>query len=268
MKGKAVSIHSARGGTGKTVIATNLAIIMARKGFNVALLDLDFRAPSLNVVFSKAIENPVNCWVNDFLNGKCNAEQVVTNVSKHYDLNSDLSVGLANPSIEAIRNTLGKSNAWEVTAVKKLFSLLSSLFDDLNVDYCFLDTSPGIQYSSINSAVGSDLTILVTTLDSLDMKGTENMLTDLYDALARKTAILVNKYSPEIRMFKGESSANAASRVEGLLKHPVIGMIPCFCDVLQKERSAIMAVEEPKHPFVWELERVAEKIPNCFEREE
>jgi MinD-like ATPase involved in chromosome partitioning or flagellar assembly len=260
MKAKAISIHSARGGTGKTVIATNLAMIFAGKGMNVALLDLDFRAPSLNIVFSKALENPVKYWLNDYLNGQCTEEQVMINVSKSYNLEGELLIGLANPAIEAIRSMVGKSGAWEVMAVKKLFSLLSTLFEDMRIDCCLLDTSPGIQTSSINSAVSSDLTIVVTTLDSLDLKGTENMLIDLYDALARKTAVLVNKYSPEARILKGESPKSVASRVEGILKHPVIGMIPCFCDVLQQERAAIMALEDPKHPFVKKLEEVAEKL--------
>jgi len=260
MKGKAISIHSARGGTGKTVIAVNLAVILASKGCNVGLLDLDLRAPSLSTIFSKVIEPPVRYWLNDYLNGQCTEEQVMINVSKKYNLEGELLIGLANPAVDAIRSLLGKSSAWEVTAVKKLFSLLSRLFEDMGIDVCLLDTSPGIQYSSINSAVSSDLTIVVTTLDSLDLKGTETMLIDLYDALARKTAVLINKYSPEPRMFHGESSKGIASRVEGILKHPVIGVIPCFCDVLERERAIIMAIEDPKHPFISELEDVAEKI--------
>jgi len=264
MKAKAISIHSSRGGTGKTVIASNLAMIMAGKGMNVALLDLDFRAPSLSMVFSKAIESPVRFWLNDFLNGECKEEQVMIDVSKIYDLEGKLLIGLSNPSIEAIRNIMGKSSSWEVTAVKKLFSLLSSLFNNMNVDCCLLDTSPGVQYSSINSAVSSDLTIVVTTLDSLDLKGSENMLLDLYDALERKTVVLVNKYSPESRVLKGKRSESVASSVEGILKHSVIGMIPCFCDVLQQERASIMAVEDPKHPFVKSLEEVAEKLDHIL----
>ena len=122
MRKKVLSIHSSRGGTGKTVIATNLAAIYAIKGLNVALLDLDFRAPSLVDVFSKGIREPVRHWLNDFLDGRCKAEQALTDVSKAYGLKGKLLLGLANPAIEAIRNTMEKSRAWEVTAVKKLFS--------------------------------------------------------------------------------------------------------------------------------------------------
>ncbi|MEJ2724265.1 MAG: P-loop NTPase, partial [Deltaproteobacteria bacterium] len=64
MRGKAISIHSSLGGTGKTVIAVNLAVILAKKGFKIAILDLDFRAPSLATVFSEGFETPVKCWLN------------------------------------------------------------------------------------------------------------------------------------------------------------------------------------------------------------
>lgn len=260
MKAKAISIHSSRGGTGKTVIATNLAAILASKGLNVALLDLDFRAPSLATVFSKRIKSPVRCWLNDFLDGRCTADQVLLDVSKQFSFKGKLLVGLANPSIDAIRNIMEKSRAWEVTAVKKLFSLLSSMFNDMRVDCCIFDTSPGVQYSSINSAVSSDLSVIITTLDSLDLEGTEHMLLDLYDALARRTTVLVNKYSPEMRVSSSETEEVLVSRVEKILNHPVIGIVPCYCDVLQADRASILAIEKPNHPFVRKLEEVAEKL--------
>lgn len=260
MSAKAISIHSSRGGTGKTVIATNLALILAKKGFNVALLDLDFRAPSLEMVFSEGIERPVNCWLNDFLNGMCEPEQILIDVSKNYNLRGRLLLGLANPAIEAIRNIMEKSRSWEVTAVKKLFSLLSSLFTDLGIDCCIFDTSSGVQYSSINAIVGSDISIIITTLDSLDVKGTENMLVDLFGALDKEPLILLNKFSPETRIKPSESNEKIARRLGKTLKHSVIGVIPCYCDVLQTERTSLLAVEKPDHPFIKDLEKVAGEL--------
>jgi MinD-like ATPase involved in chromosome partitioning or flagellar assembly len=260
MKEKAISIHSSRGGTGKTVIATNLAAIFASKGLNVALLDLDFRAPSLATVFSKGIKDPVRHWLNDFLDGHCTVEQALINVSEGYNLKGKLLVGLANPRIDAIRNTMEKSRAWEVTAVKRLFSLLSTLFSDMNLDVCIFDTSPGVQYTSINAIVSSDLSVIVTTLDSLDLKGVENMLVELYDAFAKKTVVLINKVFPETRIWSSERQEDLISQMERVLKHPVIGVIPCYCDVLQAERTSLLAVDKPFHPFLKNLEEVAEKL--------
>ncbi len=260
---KTISVHSSRGGTGKTVIATNLAAILANKGFTVALLDLDFRAPSLAMVFSEGIKLPVKCWLNDFLNGKCDGAQVFTDVSGRYNLKGKLLIGLANPAIDAMRNVMEKSRAWEVTAVKKLFSLISIL-NDTKVDFLVSDTSPGMQYSSVNAIVSSDISIMVTTLDSIDLKGTEDMLSELYDALEKKAVILANKASPETRIKSTKYNMNVADKLEKILKHPVIGVIPCYCDVLQSERTSLLAVEKPNHPFVKNLAEVAEKLEKGY----
>jgi MinD-like ATPase involved in chromosome partitioning or flagellar assembly len=46
-----ITVHSYKGGTGKTLFSVNLAISLAKRGRKVCLLDLDFRAPSLNAIF-------------------------------------------------------------------------------------------------------------------------------------------------------------------------------------------------------------------------
>jgi len=266
MRKKVLSIHSSRGGTGKTVIATNLAAIYAIKGLNVALLDLDFRAPSLVDVFSKGIREPVRHWLNDFLDGRCKAEQALTDVSKAYGLKGKLLLGLANPAIEAIRNTMEKSRAWEVTAVKKLFSLRSTLFDNMDIDCCIIDTSPGFQYTSINAVVSSDISVVIATLDSLELKALRNMLVELYDAFAKRTVVLINKVFPETRAWSSEKQKNLISKMEKVLKHPVIGVVPCYCDVLQAKRTSLLAVDMPFHPFLRNLEEVAEKLGSINEK--
>jgi MinD-like ATPase involved in chromosome partitioning or flagellar assembly len=260
VKGKCISIHSSRGGTGKSLLATNLAVLYAKKGLNVALIDLDFRAPSLMGVFSKIIKPPFECWLNDYLNGRCSAQNAIVDISINYGLEGKLLVGLANPNVEVIRSMVEKSRGWEVTAVKRLFSLRSMLFEEMNVDRCFFDTSPGVQYMSVNAAVSSDLSIIVTTLDSLDLTGTANMLHELYDAFEKKTVIVINKVFPEARVPNNDRKQGVVKRVEEALGRPVLGAIPCYCDVLQTDRSSVLAIENPNHPFIKDLEAIVDKL--------
>jgi len=260
MRGKVIAIHSSRGGTGKTVIATNLAATYANKGLNIALLDLDFRAPSLITVFSKGIRGPVKHWLNDFMNGRCTIDQALVDVSEEYGLKGRLLIGLANPTIDAIQNVMGKSRAWEVTAVKKLFSLRSTLFNNMNIDCCIFDTSPGIQYSSINAVISSDVSIIVTTLDSLDIKGVQRMLAEFYDAFEKRTVVLMNKVFPQTRIWSNGRQKEFINQMEKALKHPIIAVIPCYCDVLQAERASLLAIEKSGHPFLRTLQEVAKKL--------
>lgn len=45
-----IAISSGKGGVGKSLIASTLALLLARKGFKVGLLDLDFTSPSTHVI--------------------------------------------------------------------------------------------------------------------------------------------------------------------------------------------------------------------------
>jgi len=48
--GKIVAVSSGKGGVGKSLVATTLALTLAKKGFTVGLFDLDFTSPSTHVI--------------------------------------------------------------------------------------------------------------------------------------------------------------------------------------------------------------------------
>ena len=156
-----ISFHSYKGGTGKTLLSVNLATILASRGKKTCLLDLDFSAPSLHSIF-KNVES--DFWLNDFLNRACKINRVLNCCNSTLDVKGNLYVGLADPSTKAIREMSSKDRKWEMQALSRLFSLKTSLFNELDFDYVILDTSPGLQYSSINAIFVSDVSFLVTTL--------------------------------------------------------------------------------------------------------
>ena len=265
MKQKTISIHSSRGGTGKTLIASNLAAIYANRGLNVALLDLDFHAPSLYAVFSKYTKNSHVCSLNDYFDNRCTAKQAMLDSTETIGLKGRLLVGFADPSVDAIRNMLQKSRAWEVTAVKRLFSLLSTLFHDMEIDCCIFDTSPGIHYTSVNAVVSSDISVIVATPDLIDLKGVETMLKELFNALSKKTAVVINKIFPETVNCQTSKQKELVSYMQQNLKHLIIGSIPCYCEVLQADRSSLLVINKPNHPFSKNLEEIANKIEQSIQ---
>jgi cellulose biosynthesis protein BcsQ len=178
-----VTLHSYKGGTGKTLLSVNLAMIFADKGKMVCLLDLDLRASSL----SSSFNNGNKCWVNDYLNKACDAEKILTDCTPPYIKSGRLFVGLANPSTEAIREMSSKDRKWEMEALGRLLSLKEHLLNDLNFDYVICDSSPGLQYSSINAIVAADVVLVVTSIDRSDVEGTQRMIHDLYDLYEKKT---------------------------------------------------------------------------------
>jgi len=50
-----IAVSSGKGGVGKSLIASLLAVILARKGYKVGLFDLDFTSPSTHVILG--VEN-------------------------------------------------------------------------------------------------------------------------------------------------------------------------------------------------------------------
>jgi len=45
-----IAVSSGKGGVGKSVVATTLALALKEGGFQVGLLDLDFTSPSTHVI--------------------------------------------------------------------------------------------------------------------------------------------------------------------------------------------------------------------------
>jgi len=254
--GKIIAFHSYKGGTGKTLLSINLAATYVRKGKNVCLLDLDFRAPSLQARF-KTEGN--GYWLNDYLNGVCEINKVLTDLSHLSSRQGKFLVGLANPSTEAIREVSAKDRKWEMRALGRLLSLRSSLLNDMHLDYLILDTSPGLQYSSINAIVAADVALVVTSLDASDIKGTQRMTSELYDLFEKKTGIVVNKVLPDI-LSSTVGKKNFSEHFHNTHNLPVLHTIPCFCDVLRAGGTCIFAEEKPEHAFAKTVEEIAQKI--------
>ncbi len=252
--GKIVAVHSYKGGTGKTLLSVNIAAIFAKHGKKVCLFDLDFRAPSLATLLKI---DKAEYWMNDYLNGVCEINKVLVDMSNRINNAGELCVGLANPSTEAIRDMTAKDRKWEMRALGRLLSLRTSMLNDEEFDYLVFDTSPGLQYSSINAIVAADLVLVATTFDRSDVDGTRRMLKELYDLFEKKTEIVLNKVlDGSVKTGKDE----VRNRLKEIYQAPLLGVVPCFCDVLKAEGGLVFAQDKPDHPFTKILEEMANKI--------
>lgn len=252
--GKIIAVHSYKGGTGKTLLSINLAATLAKHGKKVCLFDLDFRAPSLATLLKA---EKTDHWFNDYLNGTCEVDKVLVDMSNRIQGKGKLFVGFANPMTEAIREMSAKDRKWEMRALGRLLSLRNSLLNDMGFDYLVLDTSPGLQYSSINAVVTADVVVVATTFDRSDVDGTKRMLRELYDLFEKKTGVVLNKVmDSSLHAKKDEVSA----KMKDVYQVPLLGIIPCFCDVLRAEGDVIFAYDRPEHPFSKILDEVADQL--------
>ena len=72
--GKIVSIHSFRGGTGKSNTTANLAAFIAEADKRVAVIDTDIQSPGIHVLFGLD-EQDIGYSLNDYLWGNCSIDQ-------------------------------------------------------------------------------------------------------------------------------------------------------------------------------------------------
>ena len=133
--------------------------------------------------------------------------------------------------------------------------MLSALMD---ADLILMDTTPGIQYSSVNAVVGSDLSMIVSTMDILDLEGSQRMYRDLYQPFEKKALIVINKAMPH-DVF-GESKNVLIEEVRTRFSQPPLAIIPCFCDILLAQRASLFIRDKPEHPFTWTLNEIALRI--------
>lgn len=253
---KIIAVHSYKGGTGKTLLSVNLAATFAKRGKKVCIFDLDFRAPSLFAILKA--ENP-EAWFNDYLNNTCDINKVLVDLSSRIPGSGKFYATLANPSIEAIRDMSAKDRKWEMHALGRLLSLRNTLLNEQKFDYLFFDTSPGIQYSSINAIVAADFVVVATTGDRSDVDGTRRMLRELYNLFEKKTGLVINKVLDGASKSKRDEMTE---KVRTLYQVPLLGIVPCFCDILRAEGNFIFAQDKPDHPFTKILDEMTKKIEN------
>jgi septum site-determining protein MinD len=253
---KIIAVHSYKGGTGKTLFSVNLAATFAKAGKKVCVFDLDFRAPSLFAI----LKTPTaEFWLNDYLNNTCEIDKTLINLSSRIPGDGKFYACLANPSTEAIRDVSSKDRKWEMRALGRLLALRETLIKDQKFDYLFFDTSPGLQYSSINAIVAADFVVVATTGDRSDVDGTKRMLIELYNLFEKKTGLVLNKVlDPSITAKKAEMQA----KIKAEYQVPMLGMVPCFCEILRAEGNLIFVQDKPDHPFTKILAEMSKKIEN------
>lgn len=257
--GKVITIHSYRGGTGKTSVATNIAACFSQSGKTTCLLDFDFKAPSLNTMFRYKPEY----WVNDYLEGRCEIDSVLVDFSDKLGLKGKLLLGFANPDVNVARAIMEKGKKWHLTAFQRIMKAKQDLLGN-GVEYLIFDTSPGVHYSAVNAIVASDDIIVVTTTYKSDLEGITNLISGVYELLDKNAGILVNKAAPAVVATDGGSRVR--KWLEEQFKLNVIGLIPCYCDVLNfsgrlfEEPSGVFIMGQPAHPFAKAIEEIAQKL--------
>lgn len=279
-------LHSYKGGTGKSTIASNISALLALRGNNVLLIDMDVYAPTLQTYFDKDPEK----WINDFLFNASDFDDVIYNVNSVFDQfissqsgnraqRGKFYVSFSNSSkneITKLDNAL-RDNVSKIELLRK-FIKIKEMASKQDIDYIILDTSTGIRYWSINSLAIADVIILFLKMDEIDVECTGRMVTEIYDVLTNhgtRSFLLLNRiagfchtsndavkfqadYTNLPKLFYEQSERITRLRKE--MDMEIISSIPCYCDIQFDSREFLTVLKNPTHEFSLEMNKLADKI--------
>ncbi|MEI8083223.1 MAG: AAA family ATPase [Actinomycetes bacterium] len=236
--GTVITVFAAKGGAGKTTIATNLAAILSeRENATVALVDLDLAfgdaaiAMSLEPAHSIADAIPMA----DTLDAAGLRALMTTHIT-------GVSL-LAAPSDPSLAESVSAA------VVERALSVLSMEFD-----YVVVDCPPALNDSVLAALDASDVVALLATLDVPSLKNLR---------LALNTLDLLAFPADRLRILLNRSDAKVGLNVDDVQKAVGVTLttrIPSSADVPHStNRGVILGVDQPAHPVSVAIREFAER---------
>ena len=160
---KVISIHSYRGGTGKSNFTANLAATLALKGKRVGVVDTDVPSPGIHNLFCLEPEQTTNT-LNNYLWGEISIEEAAYEVSRNAGLpeNAEGSLYLVPSSVKADSIARILRDGYDVRLMNDGFR---KLVKELQLDYLFIDTQPGLPKETFLSIANLHVLIIILRPD-------------------------------------------------------------------------------------------------------
>ncbi len=251
-----ISIHSFRGGTGKSNLAANLTVLIAQAGRRVGVIDTDIQSPGIHILFGLD-EERIDRSLNDYLWGKCPIEETAYDVKPLQPVGPG-QVAIMSGGIYLIPSSL---KAGEIARVLKqgydvnvLHEGFRELVRRLNLDFLLIDTHPGLNEETLLSIAISDGLVIILRPDQQDYLGTAVTV-----EVARKLAV------PWMRLVVNKVWGNydfaAVSRdVEKTFQVTVAGVLPLCEEMVRLESRGIFSQRHPQHPLTRSLREIARQV--------
>lgn len=252
---KVISIHSFRGGTGKSNTSANLSVLIASKGYRVGVVDTDIQSPGIHVIFGKSPDD-FDKSLNDYLWRKCRIEEAA------YDITPS-AIGKIDPDAPTPRLFLIPSslNTGEIARilregydVAKLNDGFQELIARLNLDYLLIDTHPGVNEETLLSIAISDKFLLVLRPDKQDFQGT-SVTVELARRLGvQDISVMLNKVPDSM------DRELLQAQVEAGYQAPVVGMLPLSSEMAELASSGLFVNRYPTHRLSQTLASIAQHL--------
>jgi MinD-like ATPase involved in chromosome partitioning or flagellar assembly len=255
---KIISVHSFRGGTGKSNSTANIATILAAEGYKVGVIDTDIQSPGIHVLFGLE-EDEMKFSLNDYLWGKCEIQDTAVDVTHH--LGKDMKgkvlivpkgqVFLIPSSIKAGEIARVLREGYDVGLLNDGFH---KLIEELGLDVLMIDTHPGLNEETLLSIAISDSLAIVMRPDSQDYQGTSVTVEVARKLDVPNLLILVNKV-PSVF-----NTDEVKARVESIYNARVGAVLPHSDEMMALASSGVFVLSFPDHPISQQYRQIAKML--------
>jgi len=244
---KIISIHSFRGGTGKTTVSTNVAVLLAKSGLKVGILDSDIQSPGAHILFGLTADDFTKT-LNDFVWGECEIEEAAHDITDTLGDSIEGQLFIIPSSIEASHIARILRDGYDE---KKIQDALTQIGQALGLDFLIVDTHPGFNDTNLLVVALSDTLGVILRPDQQDYQGTSVTMQIAQKLEVPEIKLIVNKspslFNPEMVRTKVEEAFG--TNVAALLQHSD--------EVMALAGNGIFALESPNDPFTEQIKQTA-----------
>ena len=245
-----VSVHSFRGGTGKSNITANLATTVAGRGKRVGIVDTDIQSPGVHVLFGMS-EDDIGKSLNDYLWDRASIEEAAHDVSAAAGVDGQGTLFLIPSSIKTGEIARVLREGYDVN---KLNDGFQELMERLELDYLFIDTHPGLNEETLLSIAISDHLLLILRPDQQDYQGT-SVTVEVARKLGVPSLLLIVNKVPEVFDLD-----EVKARVEKAYSCETAGIIHHSDEMMALASAGLFVQRYPEHPVSATVQRIAERI--------
>lgn len=233
---KIVSIHSFRGGTGKSNTTANVAVALASRGKRVGVIDTDIQSPGIHILFGIAGDE-INISLNDFLWHGREIEETAVDVTPS---SSSGNIFLIPSSTKPGEITRALRQGYDA---KRLTQGFRQLIDSLHLDVLMIDTHPGLNEETLLSLIISHHLIVVMRPDHQDYEGTGIAIKVARGLKVPNMMLVVNKTPSDL------DPGVLADRLSDVYQCRVAAVLPHSDEMMRLGSEGIFLLRYPDHPL-------------------